>query len=42
VRKRILRRFADPIVIPAQCRVEPGLIGAAVLGLTAARERSAA
>ncbi|UJW74885.1 ROK family protein [Rhizobium sp. SL42] len=38
VRTRILRRFEKPIVIPAECRVEPGLIGAAVLGLTAAKD----
>lgn len=36
VRRRILRRFDRPLVVPAECRVEPGLIGAAVLGLTAA------
>ncbi|MUO78985.1 ROK family protein [Agrobacterium vitis] len=33
VRARILRRFNYPIVVPAQCRLEPGLIGAALLGL---------
>lgn len=32
VRARILRRFDRPLVVPALCQVEPGLIGAAVLG----------
>ncbi|MGV8936669.1 MAG: ROK family protein [Allorhizobium sp.] len=35
VRARILRRFDRPLVVPATCRVEPGLIGAALLGLRA-------
>lgn len=30
-----LRRFARPLVVPALCRVEPGLVGAAALGLAA-------
>lgn len=34
VRARILRRFNRPLVVPAQCRLEPGLIGAAMLGLS--------
>jgi len=33
VRQRILRKTAAPIVVPAQCLVEPGLIGAGVLAL---------
>ncbi len=33
VRARILRRFDRPLVVPAICRIEPGLIGSAVLGL---------
>jgi N-acetylglucosamine kinase len=33
LRRRILRKFSHPIVVPATCRVEPGLIGAAILGL---------
>lgn len=33
VRRRILRRFARPLVVPALCAIEPGLVGAAVLGL---------
>lgn len=37
VRARILRRFDRPLVTPAVCRLEPGLIGAALLGLSAAR-----
>ncbi|WAJ26302.1 ROK family protein [Antarcticirhabdus aurantiaca] len=32
VRARILRRTGAPLVVPAQCRVEPGLIGAAIMG----------
>lgn len=35
VRSRILRRFNRPLVVPAQCTIEPGLIGAAILGLNA-------
>lgn len=41
VRARILRRFDRPLVVPAQCRIEPGLIGAALLGLERARLSSA-
>jgi len=33
VRGRTLRAAPDPIVVPAQCLVEPGLIGAGILGL---------
>lgn len=33
VRRRILRRFERALVVPAQCEIEPGLIGAAILGL---------
>lgn len=32
VRSRTLRRFPRPLVVPAACTVEPGLIGAALLG----------
>ncbi|WEX77586.1 ROK family protein [Sinorhizobium numidicum] len=32
VRSRILRRFDRPLVVPGECRLEPGLIGAALLG----------
>lgn len=32
VRARILRRFEQPLVVRGTCRVEPGLIGAAILG----------
>lgn len=35
VRRRILRQFERPLVVPGLCRIEPGLIGAAVLGLKA-------
>lgn len=31
-RKRVLRRFDRPLVVRGACRVEPGLIGAALLG----------
>ncbi|MEO5805227.1 ROK family protein [Devosia sp.] len=31
VRKRILRTTSAPLVVPGQCRVEPGLIGASLL-----------
>ncbi len=33
VRARTLRRFARPLVVPAECTIEPGLVGAAILGL---------
>ena len=33
VRQRTLRRFARPLVVPSQLTVEPGLTGAALLGL---------
>lgn len=33
VRNRTLRRFDRPLVVRGTCRVEPGLIGAAILGL---------
>ncbi|PDT12083.1 ROK family protein [Rhizobium sp. M1] len=35
VRARILRKFDRPLVVRSQCRIEPGLIGAALLGLKA-------
>jgi len=35
VRQRILRKFDRPLVVRSECRVEPGLIGAAILGLKA-------
>lgn len=34
VRNRILRKFQRPLVVKAECEIEPGLVGAAVLGLT--------
>jgi len=40
VRTRILRRFDRPLVVPAICRIEPGLIGSAVIGLKYANEVS--
>jgi len=33
VRKRVLRQFARPLVVRAECDIEPGLIGAVLLGL---------
>jgi N-acetylglucosamine kinase len=39
VRSRILRKFDRPLVVPSQCKVEPGLIGAALLGLNHIGER---
>lgn len=33
VRENILRRLDRPLVVKAECRIEPGLIGAALLGL---------
>lgn len=36
VRARTLRRLDRPLVVPGQCTVEPGLIGAAILALEAA------
>jgi N-acetylglucosamine kinase len=35
VRARILRKFDRPLVVKAECQIEPGLIGAAILGLAA-------
>ena len=40
VRTRILRKFDRPLVVPSECKVEPGLIGAALLGLKFAEERN--
>ncbi|WP_283176657.1 ROK family protein [Gemmobacter sp. 24YEA27] len=33
VRARILQRLSRPLIVQAQCPIEPGLVGAAVLGL---------
>ncbi|KJZ18484.1 ROK family protein [Loktanella sp. S4079] len=33
VRARSLRKFDRPLIVPAQCPIEPGLVGAAILGL---------
>lgn len=41
VRARILRRFQRPLVVKAQCTIEPGLVGAAVLGFDFAAQQSA-
>ncbi len=40
VRTRILRKFDRPLVVPSECKVEPGLIGAALLGLKFAEEQN--
>lgn len=32
-RPQMLRRFNRPLIVPAECTIEPGLVGAAVLGL---------
>ncbi|MDQ0559006.1 N-acetylglucosamine kinase [Rhizobium mesoamericanum] len=40
VRQRILRKFDRPLVVRSECRVEPGLIGAALLGLKAEAAQS--
>jgi N-acetylglucosamine kinase len=37
VRRRILRRLQRPLVVRAECKVEPGLIGAALMGLERSR-----
>lgn len=34
VRARILRRFDRPLIVRAECAIEPGLVGAAILGLS--------
>lgn len=34
VRQRILRRLSAPLVVPSRLTVEPGLVGAAILGFT--------
>jgi N-acetylglucosamine kinase len=33
VRASILRKFDRPLIVPAECAIEPGLVGAAILGL---------
>ncbi len=42
VRARILRRFPRPLVVQAQCTIEPGLVGAAVLGFDFVGQRAKA
>jgi N-acetylglucosamine kinase len=39
VRSKILRKFDRPLIVPSQCKIEPGLIGAALLGLRDVEER---
>jgi N-acetylglucosamine kinase len=41
VRTRILRQFDRPLVVQADCAIEPGLVGAAILGLARQRRRAA-
>jgi N-acetylglucosamine kinase len=36
VRRMTLRRFDRALVVPALCRIEPGLVGAAWLGFAGA------
>ncbi|SEC70469.1 ROK family protein [Rhodobacter sp. 24-YEA-8] len=38
VRGRILQRLSRPLIVQAQCPIEPGLVGAAVLGLNRKRD----
>lgn len=33
VRDKVLRKIDRPLIVPAECRIEPGLVGAAILGL---------
>ncbi|MGV1755372.1 ROK family protein [Rhizobium sp. A22-96] len=40
VRTRTLRKFGRPLVVPSECKLEPGLIGAALLGLQYSGERN--
>ena len=35
VRKKILQKRDVPLIVQAECTVEPGLIGAAIMGLSA-------
>jgi N-acetylglucosamine kinase len=35
VRGKILQKRDTPLIVPAECKVEPGLIGAAIMGLSA-------
>lgn len=42
VRARILRKTTVPLVVQAQCRIEPGLIGAAILGFREEADDAAA
>ena len=41
VRARILRQFDRPLVVQAECAIEPGLVGAAILGLGRQTRRAA-
>lgn len=40
VRRLVMRRFDRPLVVPALCRIEPGLVGAAFLGFDAIADRA--
>lgn len=41
LRQKILRRFDRPLLVPAECPIEPGLVGAAILGLDRIRPAAA-
>ncbi|NTJ43560.1 ROK family protein [Agrobacterium larrymoorei] len=41
VRQRVLRRFQRPLVVKAECSIEPGIVGAAVLGFDFVKESAA-
>ncbi|WP_112310568.1 ROK family protein [Pseudogemmobacter bohemicus] len=38
VRARVLQKLHRPLIVPAECPIEPGLVGAAVLGLNRLRQ----
>jgi N-acetylglucosamine kinase len=40
VRSRTLRKFDRALIVPARCAIEPGLVGAAILGLNRSLARS--
>ena len=41
LRDRILRKYDHPLVVPAECQIEPGLIGSAILGLSRSQSPTA-
>lgn len=38
VRDKVLWKRDQPLIVPAECRIEPGLVGAAILGLNSLRD----